>query len=39
MFTIDQWFKDKVGFVKKYIDTWTEFTLATRHSLDWYLES
>ncbi len=39
MFTIDQWFKDHVGFVKKYLNTGGEYTLYTRHNLDWYLES
>jgi hypothetical protein len=39
MFTIDQWFKDYVGFVKKYLDTSGEYTLGNRHNLDWYLES
>jgi len=39
MFTIDEWFVDSVGFVKKYLNTGGEYTLVTRHNLDWYLES
>jgi hypothetical protein len=37
-FYIDDWFKDHIGFVKKYFNSYGEL-LFTRHNLDWSLVS